>query len=898
MHHRMRARLAIKVLLTLGCAFSCIVFATEKVTNEHWSLRPLVRPSLPDVRDRARVQTPIDAFVIAGLEREGMTLSPPAEKRILLRRVYFDLIGLPPTPEQTEAFVEDVRPEAFREVVDHLLESPHYGERWARHWLDLVHYAETHGHDQDRPRTNAWPYRDYVIEAFNSDKPYARFVEEQIAGDVLYPRDPQATVALGFLATGPWDESSLRDIREDSSDRQIARYLDRDDIVATTLNTFTSTTVQCARCHDHKFDPVSLKEYYGLQAVFAGTEKGNRYYDEDPNVHERRQILLKRNRAIENRSPNLVRELLDPNFRAEMIQWEESIGDEVNSWVPLKPLEAKGSTEITLRLRYNDTINSRGVTAETNTYQIALSADFPGITALQLETLPDPIFPGEGPGRAANGNFHLTNIRIQFATESETNDVKIESATADFNQQGYGIGTAIDSDPKSGWGIHPNTGQAHAAVFKFLQPTTNSGRLLVSLEQNHGAYHMIGRFRFLARTSPPASKVKVLPEEIRDALRTEKKKRCECEDDDLFWYIASDIVETEIKKLPEPKVVYAGAHEFVRDAGHVPIGKLRPVRVLRRGELKLADELAAPGALSCVSGLDCAFDLANPDDEGARRAGLAKWITDERNVLTWRSIVNRVWQYHFGRGIVGTASDFGKMGETPSHPELLDWLALWFQENGGSFKELHRLILPSATYQQSSAFNSDYAARDGSNRLLWRMNPARLDAEAVRDAMLAISGKLDRSMGGPSAQQFVMSPGIHVTPEVDYTRFDVDSAASYRRSIYRFIFRTLPDPLMESLDCPDPSQLTPARNNSVTVLQALSMWNNRFTVRQSEHFAARISAMKPNDLDAQVEFACQLAFGRLPDQSEKAEFANFAREYGLPNFCRVLLNSNEFMFVH
>jgi len=317
---------------------------------------------------------------------------------------------------------------------------------------------------------------------------------------------------------------------------------------------------------------------------------------------------------------------------------------------------------------------------------------------------------------------------------------------------------------------------------------------------------------------------------------------------------------------------------------------------LRRGELKLPGELADPSALSFVADLASSFE-SNVEDEGARRAALAKWITDRRNVLTWRSIVNRVWQYHFGRGIVGTASDFGKMGETPSHPELLDWLAVWFQENGGSFKELHRLILNSAAYQQSSALNDEFAGRDAGNRFLWRMNPTRLDAEVVRDAMLAISGKLDLTMGGPSAQQFVMSPGIHVTPVVDYTQFDVDSAASYRRSIYRFVFRTLPDPLMESLDCPDSSQLTPSRNNSVTVLQALAMWNNRFTVRQSEHFAARLSRTE-NDLSEQVELACRLAFGRSPNENEKAEFTSFAREHGLPNLCRVLLNSNEFMFVH
>jgi hypothetical protein len=257
-----------------------------------------------------------------------------------------------------------------------------------------------------------------------------------------------------------------------------------------------------------------------------------------------------------------------------------------------------------------------------------------------------------------------------------------------------------------------------------------------------------------------------------------------------------------------------------------------------------------------------------------------------------------VWQYHFGRGIVGTPNDFGKMGEAPSHPELLDWLAIWFQENGGSIKRLHRLILLSAVYQQSSAFNAKFAEVDGNNRLLWRMNPSRLEAESVRDAILMIAGKLDPAMGGPSAQQFVMSPGIHVTPIVDYTKFDVDSPASYRKSIYRFIFRTLPDPLMESLDCPDSSQLAPTRNNSVTVLQALSMWNNHFVVRQSEHLAARVAAMKPSDVPGQVELACELVFCRWPSAAEKTEMVAFAEEHGLANLCRVLLNSNEFMFVH
>src|SRR6266852_2087046 len=274
-----------------------------------WSLSPLRKPTPPSLHSESSeqwIRTPIDRFILAKLEEKKLSPAPPADKRTLLRRVTFDLIGLPPTGAELEAFLADDSAQAYDRVVDRLLASPHYGERWARHWMDLVHYAETHGHDQDRPRPNAWPYRDYLIRSFNEDKPYARFVEEQLAGDILFPDDPQAAIALGLLATGPWDESSLRDIREDTIDRQVARYLDRDDIVTTVMNTFVSSTVQCARCHNHKFDPISQQEYYGLQAVFAATDKADRAYDPDAGTHALRQELLKKKSALERKENSVL----------------------------------------------------------------------------------------------------------------------------------------------------------------------------------------------------------------------------------------------------------------------------------------------------------------------------------------------------------------------------------------------------------------------------------------------------------------------------------------------------------------------------------------------------------------------------------------------------------------
>jgi hypothetical protein len=291
------------------------------------------------------------------------------------------------------------------------------------------------------------------------------------------------------------------------------------------------------------------------------------------------------------------------------------------------------------------------------------------------------------------------------------------------------------------------------------------------------------------------------------------------------------------------------------------------------------------------------FKLADPNNEGSRRVALARWVSDPRNPLTWRSIVNRVWHYHFGRGIVDTPNDFGHMGAQPTHPELLDWLAVSFYEHDGSLKWLHKLIVTSAVYRQSSHHDPRFASIDGDNRCLWRMNRTRLDAEEVRDAVLLATGKLDRTMGGPSVKQFNMSPGIHVTPVVDYTNFDVERPENYRRSVYRFVFRTLPDPLMEALDCPDSSQLTPARTVSVTPLQALAMLNNKFMVRMSEHLAAR-AAKEGADTPTQVGAVYRLALGRDPTSKERALLTEYAIKHGLANACRVILNSNEFMFVN
>jgi hypothetical protein len=860
-----------------------------------WSLQPVTKPVPPHVTLPTNLaswpRNPIDQFVLARLLAKGLTPAAPAERRTLIRRLTFDLIGLPPTPEEIEAFVNDASCVAYEKLVNRLLASPHFGERWARHWMDVVHFAETHGHDQDVPREHAWPYRDYLIESFNTDKPYGRFVEEQLAGDVLFADDARATVALGFLAAGPWDESSLRDIREDTLDRKAGQYLDRDDMVGTVGLSLLSTTVQCARCHDHKFDPVAQKEYYGLQAVFAGVDRANRPYDRDPAVRARRLALLKRKDALKS-GPAAMALLQDPAAQAEVAAWERTITSG-GQWHVLDPVRFTSKGGATLTSQLDGSLLSGGQRPERDTYTIETRWIGRPITAIRLEVLADPSLPHGGPGRQDNGNLHLSEFRIEAAASSgKPRPIVIARAIADFDQAGWDITRAIDGKRETAWGIHPQVGKAHAAVFFLKEPLAGDVQLTFTLEQQHGGGHLIGRPR-LSATTGPVDSVHPLPPPIQQILARQVEKRSEKEKLELAHFALLQKTDADLAALPPPQLVYAAANDFVPEGSFRPAVGCRPVHVLKRGDVRTPMELARPGALSCVAGLN--VSITNGDAEGERRAALAKWISNPKNPLTWRSITNRVWQHHFGRGLVATPNDFGRMGATPSHPELLDWLTTRLLESGGSLKTLHRLIVTSATYVQSSAYDPAAAKVDADNVLLWRMNVTCLDAESVRDAVLAVSGRLDRTMGGPSVKHFIQAPGIHRTPKVDYVTFDPDSPGAHRRSVYRFIFRTVPDPFMDALDCPDASQFTAVRPVSVTALQALALLNDPFMVRMSEHFASRVAPA--GDERAQIRLAYRLALGREPGPREETALADYARRHGMANAGRLLLNCNEFVFV-
>jgi len=877
--------------------------------DDWWSLKPLVKPALPilqSLADRVWVRNPVDQFVLAKLREKGLAPAPPSDKRTFLRRLMFDLVGLPPTPEETAAFLVDDAPDAGDRLVDRLLASPQYGERWARHWMDIVHYAETHGHDQDRPRPNSWPYRDYLIRSLNDDKPYGRFVEEQLAGDVLYPNDAQAIVAMGFLATGPWDESSLQSISEDAIDRQIGRYLDRDDMVTTAMSTLVSTTVHCARCHDHKFDPISQAEYYTLQAVFAGVDKAERTYDPDPKIASARRALQARKIELPALAARSDQSLLDESVSSAVAAWEKKLSESTIRWQVLQPDTYTSTGGATLTKQPDGSILSGGNRPEKDTCTIVASTAENKLTGLRLEVLSDDSLPMKGPGRQDNGNLHLNEIQVSVAPRGSVDaaafrPAKLVNPKADFNQSGWSIDMALDGNPGTAWGIYPEVGKPHLAVFEFAEPVefAQGSTFTVRLEQIHGGGHLIGRVRLSVTGSPAplAAQADVLPGEIAAILRTANSERTVANRAALAAFVLLEKVERELAALPAPQRVYAATNQFGAEGSFRPAAMPRAVHLLRRGDINQPRDAAVPGTIACVPGLAAQFDLPDPNNEGSRRVALARWMTDSKNVLTWRSIVNRVWQYHFGRGIVDTPNDFGRMGTPPTHPELLDWLTVTFQEQGQSLKFLHRLLVTSSTYRQSSRNDPKSAEIDGDNRYLWRMNRTRLDAESIRDAILRVSGKLDLTPGGPSVKQFVQSPGIHVTPVVDYLSYDVDHPDNYRRSVYRFIFRTLPDPFMETLDCADASQLTPVRNMSVTSLQALTMLNNRFVVRQSEHIAARLENLAP-DLAGRVDAAVTLILGRSATRREIELVSEYATKHGLANAVRMLLNSNEFMFVN
>ena len=896
-------------LLALSTALAVEAGTLREGTNSgplHWSLAPLTRPPVP-----AGAAHPIDAFIRARLASRGVASSPQADPRSLARRVAYDLTGLPPTPEEVEAFCSDPDPAAaYGRLIDRLLASPRHGEQWGRHWLDVANYADTHGNDHDFVRPNAWPYRDYVIRAFNEDRPYARFIQEQVAGDALFPGDPEATVALGFLAASPWDHTLMVTVRADTVDHRMAQNLDRDLMVSSVIGTFQSLTIHCARCHDHKFDPISQRDYYSLQAVFAGVDRADRPFDVDPALHLARQRLLQERLSLETVDEGALARVATPEVSRSMELWESEWRRREEAWVGMEILGVVSTGGATLTRQQDGSWFAGGVRPDHDTYIVTARVPAGPLAGVRLEVLPDDRLPQHGPGRWENGNFHLTEFRAFLSSPGETDGgraIPFARATADHDEgAAISAAQAIDGKPETHWGIHPRYGERHEAVFepRGMESPAPGALLTLLLEHQTGAVgHGIGRFRLSVATNAAAlARIRPLPPPLRALLETPAAERTPAQKRDLALGILRLQNRAALEALPAPRLVYAISRDFPPDGENFkPTRHPRPIHLLARGDLARPGEEVQPAALACLPGMSPLLAMGEGDEESRRRAALARWVSDDRNVLTWRSIVNRVWAHHFGRGLCDTPNDFGKMGGTPSHPELLDWLAVWFRDDAkGSIKALHRLILTSETWRQST-FGGQGMGVDPDNRLLWRQARERLTAEEVRDTLLALGGRLDLTMGGAPAVQFIDHGDATFNTGgapafLDYDHFDPDAPAARRRAVYRFLFRTVPDPFMDALDCPDGGAFTPVRGSSTTALQALALLNDPFVIRQSESIAARIAA-RCSTPELQAEEAVRLILLRPSPAVERDRLAAYVRRHGLANTCQLLVNSNEFLYL-
>lgn len=867
----------------------------SKADRSWWSLQALadVVPPVNQDLPKAWQQNPIDRFVGATLRENNLHPSPESDKRTLIRRLYFDLLGLPPTFEAVQSFVDDTRPGAYERLVDALLASPHYGERWARHWLDIAHYADTHGFERDQRRDNAYRYRDYVIQAFNEDKPYDTFLREQIAGDALWPNSSEAIIATGFLAAGPWDYVGQVETKSPKL-RRAARADDLDDMVTTVMTATMGLTLNCARCHDHKLDPISQKEYYQLAAVFAGTTRAERsaspeYDAAQERISEVDAALTK----LEQRAIDL----------ADIVGGGDGFGSDTPH---------PSGIDVRTGDRVSDSIGTL-TDVHTNHYTLVPSSKF-----IDGVVVPS----GEGPTAVSSTGITIDDLP---PTSGATWDHVLNGPVK--SQDSTEIdGIDFTTGPHSMIGIHANK----AITFD-----------LQALRDSHG----VGRLRFSAivgyggrNPDTSADCFVYVEDKLRAARRgfgaSDGGRSVEFDvdpDEQFLTLIATDggngigydqvffgdprliihpedtarssEAQTMIDALRVERAQLVAAHPPSENSKRVfaVVSQTPPTsHVLMRGDPESPGEKVLPGALSCLDGLS-PFKTDEELGDLERRAALAAWITASENPLTPRVWVNRLWHHHFGVGIVDTPSDFGYGGGHPSHPALLDWLAAELKRNDWSTKAIHRLILTSQTYRQESSFSPSYdldryadpRAIDADNRLLWRMNPRRLDAESLRDSVLEVAGTLNREAFGPGFRDFDYEE--EYAPKYSYVT--ADSPELWRRSVYRFVVRTSPQPFMSTLDCPNPAVLTPARLKTTTALQSLALLNNELMLKQSQYFADRVQEVAGNAVDAQIVKAYRTAFAREPSDLEREQCRALVDARGLAALCRVLFNANEFVHI-
>jgi hypothetical protein len=863
-----------------------------------WSLQPVKRPVVPTVKNAGWVRTPVDAFILSRLEQEGLKPTAEADRALLLRRATFDLHGLPPTPEEIDAFVNDKAPDAWDKVIERLLASPRYGERWARHWLDVARFGESNGFEYDRIRENAWPYRDYVIRAFNQDKPYALFVKEQLAGDVL--GTPDGVIASGFLVACPYDDVGAG--AASPGVRARAREEELEELIGTVSQTFLGLTLNCARCHAHKFDPLAHADYYRVRAIFDGIHPGNRsalsaeqQRTLTAEADRKQQSLLdlqqKLARLEETARARVPRPGQTPvegvpvpsarwTFARDASDERGHLSGTLESGAVVRGgrliLDGKGAFVRTAPL-------DRPLTARTFEAWVMLAdLNQRGGGVISLETTEGRVFDalvyGEREPRhwVAGSNFFERTRDLGGAVETARPGELVHVAATyghdgriAFYRNGVPYGTAYTPATK------PITYPAGGARILLGKRHTGGGNAYFSGE--------IGEARLYDRAlsaEEVASSFKAGP---RSIPLTDVLKAMTDEERQQHVRLSADLARALASQpaVPPSQQVYA---IVPRQPG--------PTRLLLRGDPDQPREVVSPGGLSALRNLPV-LELPADAPEGERRRRFAEWVVHPDNPLTARVLVNRVWQGHFGRGLVGTPNDFGFNGERPSHPELLDWLAAEFVAEGGSVKQLHRLLLRSAVYRQGSAFQAEAGQRDAEGRLWWRFPPRRLEGEVVRDSMLSVSGPLTESGGGPGFRPFT----VRTFGSNFYDLTDTLGPEFNRRTIYRIAVHSAKDPLLDALDCPDPATKTPRRGVTTTPQQALGLMNNAFVWRQADALAARVRKEAGDDTVVQTRRAFRLLLGRPPRSDEAGPALDLVKEHGLRHLCWVLLNSSEFLYL-
>jgi hypothetical protein len=814
-------------------------------TSRHWAFVPPQQAPPPATRNASWPRNPIDHFILARLEKEKLKPAEEADRYTLVRRLYLDLVGLPPTPEEADAFVNDKSPKAYESLVNRLLEAPGYGERWARDWLDLARYADSNGYEKDRGRT-IWPWRDWVIRALNEDMPYDQFTIEQLAGDMLPNPTPSQVVATGFHRNTMLNEEGGIDPLE-------YRFYSMVDRVATTGTVWMGLTTGCAQCHSHKYDPISHTDYYQLMALLDNADEPD-YLIPEPTLLEKRAELEKK---IEEQEAALIKKL--PDFEKKFATW--SGRQAAVNWQVLRPSSMKTNLP-RLEILEDGSIFSTGDITKLDTFTLRFKTKT-ALEALRLEVLPDDRLPAGGPGRSyyegRKGDFFLSEITAIAGGEP----LKFTNASRDYGKITTGSGKAAaaetyDGNTTTGWATSGREGKASQLVLPLEKPVAAGSELELALyfERHYAA--SLGRFRLWGAAKGKEAKAKDLPTAIEEILAVERKLWTPAQADRVKRYFlrkdgafagARKPIDALRKQVPQ-----LNRTMVLRER---PADNPRPTYRYHRGEYLSPKEQVQPAVLKIFPPL--------PDGQPANRLTFARWLASERNPLLGRVTVNRAWRAFFGAGLLRTSGDFGTQSEPPDHPELLDWMAVEFRKQGLSMKKLHKLIVSSAVYRQASNVSQDLLERDPANRLLARGPRHRLSAEAIRDLMLKGSGRLSPKMFGPSV--YPPQPGWVTKLAYGSPGWNVSKGENrYRRSLYTFTKRTAPFASFTTFDAPSGEGCIARRDRSNTPLQALVLLNDdmyvelaRYVAREAEKQAA----------EKRADFLFRRFLTRPPEADEK-----------------------------